>query len=308
MITGNPQAHTILEKYFQAAQSWADGAKFLVLSGPQWVGKTTLVETHIMQLLWLFAAQDYMPLYDLSDVTWKKHTFKVDVAAKEQSVQGGDGKLYRDMGARQVNERLALAPAGDFKIVYLENIERMTTSAANALLKSLEEPLPGRIIIASTTNYKKLLDTIVSRALIVRFEPLSYDNVDQYLQEKHPWVAPSIRWFVAAYALWAPGRWTSLLESGKDLGAMSESFEMSVKFYQQGWSVVSQYQRLQLWNKEFGAISHLLDALIYRVGDDNALPHVIDHLIEWKKLMTTNVSLDTILFWLSIDPHAAKSS
>jgi len=59
----------------------------------------------------------------------------------------------------------------------------MTTSAANALLKSLEEPLPGRVIIASTTNYKKLLDTIISRALIVRFEPLPYETVLAHINE-----------------------------------------------------------------------------------------------------------------------------
>lgn len=108
------------------------------------------------------------------------------------------------MGARQVNDRLALAPAGSYKVVYLENIERMTGSAANALLKSLEEPLPKRVIIASTSNYKQLLDTIISRALIVRFEPITYQALEDFLKEHHTDVAPTIRAFAAAYALGAP--------------------------------------------------------------------------------------------------------
>lgn len=43
---------------------------------------------------------------------------------------------------RELQQRLARAPMGDWKIVYIENMERMTNQAANALLKSLEEPLP----------------------------------------------------------------------------------------------------------------------------------------------------------------------
>ena len=53
------------------------------------------------------------------------------------------------------------------KILLIEHIERATIGAANALLKSFEEPLPHRIIIASTTNKDTLLPTILSRALLI---------------------------------------------------------------------------------------------------------------------------------------------
>ena len=54
----------------------------------------------------------------------------------------------------------------------IENIERMTVSAANALLKSLEEPLASRQIIATTSQPDKILDTIRSRAVVLRFLPV----------------------------------------------------------------------------------------------------------------------------------------
>jgi hypothetical protein len=62
---------------------------------------------------------------------------------------------------------LSYAPAGDLKILMIEHIDRATIWAANALLKSLEEPLPNRIIIASTTNKDSILPTILSRALLI---------------------------------------------------------------------------------------------------------------------------------------------
>jgi DNA polymerase III gamma/tau subunit len=40
------------------------------------------------------------------------------------------------------------------------------------LLKSLEEPLPNRIIIASTTNKDSILPTILSRALLIHCDAL----------------------------------------------------------------------------------------------------------------------------------------
>jgi DNA polymerase III delta prime subunit len=66
-----------------------------------------------------------------------------------------------------MNNRLSYAPAGDIKILLIEHIDRVSGGAENALLKSLEEPLPYRIVIASTTNKDLLLPTILSRALLI---------------------------------------------------------------------------------------------------------------------------------------------
>ncbi|MBP7007850.1 hypothetical protein KBB05_03955 [Patescibacteria group bacterium] len=56
----------------------------------------------------------------------------------------------------------------------IENMERITTQATNALLKTLEEPYPDRWIIGTSSRPHLLLDTVLSRALIV---PL-YEVVD----------------------------------------------------------------------------------------------------------------------------------
>lgn len=51
----------------------------------------------------------------------------------------------------------------------IEDIDRLTDAAANALLKILEEPLPGRLLIATTSQALSLLPTILSRALLFSF-------------------------------------------------------------------------------------------------------------------------------------------
>lgn len=70
------------------------------------------------------------------------------------------------------------------KVVLLENIERMTIGAANAFLKTCEEPLANRIIIATTSNPSALLDTIISRAVLVKFNPLLVEDLMMFCDQQ----------------------------------------------------------------------------------------------------------------------------
>lgn len=83
-----------------------------------------------------------------------------------------------------------MAPAGEMKIVLIEHLERATLGAANALLKSLEEPLPGRCIIASVHNKDMILPTIASRALLIhcdapydgpKFEGEQHETIQEWI-------------------------------------------------------------------------------------------------------------------------------
>jgi len=45
----------------------------------------------------------------------------------------------------------------------------MTIAAINAFLKTCEEPLPNRIIIATTANKSQIIDTVLSRSILIPF-------------------------------------------------------------------------------------------------------------------------------------------
>jgi DNA polymerase-3 subunit delta' len=61
---------------------------------------------------------------------------------------------------------------GPRRVAIIDDADWFTTEAANCLLKTLEEPPPGAIIILVATSRSRLLPTILSRAQIVRFQPL----------------------------------------------------------------------------------------------------------------------------------------
>lgn len=90
---------------------------------------------------------------------------------------------------------------GTYKVVLLENIERMTNAAANAFLKTFEEPLPNRLIIATTSNRDALLDTIVSRAFLIPFHIPSSTEVTKHLYDRYPEKTDAQRLFVSSFAL-----------------------------------------------------------------------------------------------------------
>ena len=66
----------------------------------------------------------------------------------------------------------------------IENIDRMNVAAMNAFLKTCEEPLPHRVIIATTANKSLLLDTIVSRAVTIPFFDYNEDELLAYCVDK----------------------------------------------------------------------------------------------------------------------------
>ena len=62
---------------------------------------------------------------------------------------------------------------GGGRVCLIEDAERMTPDAQNALLKSLEEPEPGNVFILTADNPRKLLPTIRSRCQQLPLEPLT---------------------------------------------------------------------------------------------------------------------------------------
>lgn len=75
--------------------------------------------------------------------------------------------------------------AAEKRVFIFPDAEKMTTQAQNALLKVFEEPPPYCVIILVTQNDSMLLQTIRSRAVTLRFGPLSDEEVENYLKENN---------------------------------------------------------------------------------------------------------------------------
>ena len=95
------------------------------------------------------------------------------------------GQSIRIQEIRELQEQMTFRPFdGGWRIFIIVDADKMNSVAANALLKTLEEPTPFNILILISSRPYQLPLTILSRCQLLRFNPLSREIVDRYLQER----------------------------------------------------------------------------------------------------------------------------
>ena len=83
-----------------------------------------------------------------------------------------------------------------YRVLILDEAERMNRESANAFLKTLEEPPPQTTIILLTTSPMLLPETILSRCQQVRFQPLSSEILIDLLAQKTKLTPEEQSWLV----------------------------------------------------------------------------------------------------------------
>jgi DNA polymerase-3 subunit delta' len=103
-----------------------------------------------------------------------------DLAIVQAEQSGGVIKVDQ---IRELIRSLSLAPyAGRYRVAILLRFEEANPNAANALLKTLEEPPPQVVLILTSESVDRLLPTIVSRCEVVRLRPVRADTISKGLQ------------------------------------------------------------------------------------------------------------------------------
>lgn len=67
------------------------------------------------------------------------------------------------------------------KVYIINEIEKMSTQAANSILKFIEEPMPDTYTILITDNIHQILPTIISRCQVLNFQPIPKADIINYL-------------------------------------------------------------------------------------------------------------------------------
>ncbi|MCB2088288.1 MAG: DNA polymerase III subunit delta' [Sphingomonadaceae bacterium] len=120
---------------------------------------------------------------------------------------------------RAVQQRLTTRPTlGSRRTIIIDPADDLEKSAANALLKSLEEPPQGTFFLLVTHRPARLLPTIRSRCRILRFPSLEDDKIARFLAEMAPQADAAARAAAVAAAAGSPGVALEFIEH--DLGKL----------------------------------------------------------------------------------------
>jgi len=98
---------------------------------------------------------------------------------------GDTGSIKIDVVREEIRKTAFKPFEARRRVIIFNDAESLGDDAQNALLKTLEEPPPGSVLVLVTAQPHRLLPTVRSRCPVVRFAPLAPSDVAEWLMRAH---------------------------------------------------------------------------------------------------------------------------
>ncbi|HVK62276.1 MAG TPA: DNA polymerase III subunit gamma/tau, partial [Bdellovibrionales bacterium] len=168
----------------------------LLFTGVRGTGKTSSARILAMSLR-CPNAKDYVPCSKCSECEDIASSRSLDVIEIDGASNNGVDAI------RELRETVGYMPSsGKYKIYIIDEVHMLSTSAFNALLKTLEEPPPHVVFIMATTEVQKIPNTILSRCQRFDFRRIPSRQIASHLQK----IAESEGIKVDSDAIWLVAR------------------------------------------------------------------------------------------------------
>ena len=153
-----------------------------LLSGEAMSGKKFIAKTYAQALMCENPTDDFEPCmecHSCKQALTKNHPDIIYVTHEKPgiiSVEEIRTQVISDVSIKPYN--------GSWKIYIIDEAEKMTPQAQNALLKTLEEPPEYVIIMVLTSNSQMMLSTIISRCIPLNMRPVEDGLIRSYLMKE----------------------------------------------------------------------------------------------------------------------------
>lgn len=216
-ITGHAKEKSILWNSIQNGRV----AHAYLFAGPDGVGKRALAREFAKALNcsgtgMLAGFGPAMPCDECADchaIAALTHQSVLELQPADKDGEAAPDGLIRIGQVRELQETLRFKVERGMKVAIVEAADKLMPAAANAFLKTLEEPPPDSVIILVTSRPQELLPTILSRCQRVGFRPLPDGVVKDYLVSERGMTGADAS-AVARLGAGSLGRALSFVDSG----------------------------------------------------------------------------------------------
>ena len=172
--------HEMIKDHFRKAIENHTVSHAYILAGEEGMGRKSLANAFAMTLLCEKGLKEpCMECHSCKQMLSDNHPDVIHVTHEKP------GSIGVDDIRKQINDTIMIKPYSSYyKIYMVDEAEKMTVQAQNALLKTIEEPPSYAVIILMTTNPDAFLPTILSRCIQLKLKPLRDYVVKGYLVEK----------------------------------------------------------------------------------------------------------------------------
>ena len=298
MIIWNEQAAQTLKKYINNVIETWKWTQFFLLAWPNWIWKITHAKAIIEEMLWEYMYSDCLFVQDYEPFTWKQHTIPIEIKTEDKRyTEFPDGTQHDNYWVREMNEWLINSSFSWKKFLLIENIQRMSNSAINAFLKSAEEPLANRFIIATVPHISMVLDTIRSRCITITFSTLSNEEMQKFADDNNIFTNDKkLQWIIIDMAMWKPWFLKNIAEKVEQ----DENLEENIKKLT-SWLLNNKMPKWELYQslKQISDQWLLNDFLEWRIAycTNNWDSEQAERRIKMKKYLQSNVNQDSVLLY-----------
>lgn len=172
--------HDTIKEYFRRAIQADKVSHSYIFEGPEGVGKKT-VAVELAKILLCEEQENNTPCNKckschMIDAHTHPDVIVVNKDTKVTKIDTIRERVVKEMGIKPYQ--------GNNKIIIVSEGDTVTVEGQNAMLKTIEEPPGYGIVILAVQNMAKLLPTIKSRCIHMRFNPLNEEQIGDYLEQR----------------------------------------------------------------------------------------------------------------------------
>ncbi len=284
-----PVGFAAVEARFHAALQQQSMPHAWLLHGPEGIGKAMLARTLAADCL---CERQHIACGACQSCLMMAAASHPDMHLVQRQWEAKKKAFQRDISIDQVRALLAKLSLStklehSYRLAVIDAIDELNPQAANALLKHLEEPLPGSVLLLVCHDVNRVLPTIRSRCLLQHCAPLSAADGRHVLQGMG--FAEHLLPLLLRWADGRPGLVTALQDNDAAMQAAQALDQLAQELA--GCDLANMQQQLEQ------AIKQLPPALIARILYCAVRPQLAHATGSYESASQTLAAMMAILRW-----------